>query len=242
MSYKYTALIIEPREHKALEFVLNNFINNLNYDEWCFIILHGNLNKQFVLDIINNIDILRENNHHINNATNNKINLYNMNIDNINIDEYNSLLKNHNLYDIINTDKFLIFQTDTLILQEHKHIIYDFLEYDYVGAPWKISTNEWLDGNIGNGGLSLRSKKHMVEIIEKVNNSSINEDIYFSMQTIVSLNKPTYEKAMEFSIETHFNEISFGVHKPWKYMNEDEWNYLTNRYPELITLQQLNIE
>ena len=30
---KYTAIIIEPRTHKALEFVLNNFLENLN-DDW----------------------------------------------------------------------------------------------------------------------------------------------------------------------------------------------------------------
>jgi hypothetical protein len=30
MSSKYTAVIIEPRQHKALQFVLNNFLENLN--------------------------------------------------------------------------------------------------------------------------------------------------------------------------------------------------------------------
>jgi hypothetical protein len=41
---KYTALIIEPRKHKALEFVLKNFLENLS-NEWSIIIFHGNLNK-----------------------------------------------------------------------------------------------------------------------------------------------------------------------------------------------------
>ena len=32
MNNKYTAIIVEPRKHIALEFVLNNFLENLNND------------------------------------------------------------------------------------------------------------------------------------------------------------------------------------------------------------------
>ena len=39
----YTAIILEPREHKALEYVLNNFLDNLS-DEWNFIVFHGSKN------------------------------------------------------------------------------------------------------------------------------------------------------------------------------------------------------
>ena len=41
LQYKYTAIIIEPREHKALNYVLTNFYNNLS-DEWQIIVFHGN--------------------------------------------------------------------------------------------------------------------------------------------------------------------------------------------------------
>jgi hypothetical protein len=51
--YKYTAIIVEPREHKALDFVLYNFFTNLS-DKWNFIIFHGNNNKKFVNNIIEN--------------------------------------------------------------------------------------------------------------------------------------------------------------------------------------------
>jgi DNA repair ATPase RecN len=44
---KYTAIIVEPRKHKALEFVLNNFKENLN-DDWIFVILCSNFNKDYV--------------------------------------------------------------------------------------------------------------------------------------------------------------------------------------------------
>ena len=48
----YTAIIIEPRQHKALPFVLENFLNNLSED-WSFIIFHGTTNINFIIDIIN---------------------------------------------------------------------------------------------------------------------------------------------------------------------------------------------
>jgi hypothetical protein len=52
---KYTAIIIEPREHKALSFVLNNFLSNLSND-WSFIIFHGNKNSEYVKNIVNNLE------------------------------------------------------------------------------------------------------------------------------------------------------------------------------------------
>ena len=47
----YSAVIVEPREHPALELVLDNFIQNLSND-WNFIIFHGNNNLPFINNII----------------------------------------------------------------------------------------------------------------------------------------------------------------------------------------------
>ena len=67
-----------------------------------------------------------------------------------------------NIHDYIKTEMFLIFQTDTLILNKEK--IYDFMNYDYVGAPFNRNFN-WRRNypltdfyDVGNGGLSLRRK------------------------------------------------------------------------------------
>lgn len=53
----FTAVIIEPRKHKALDLVLANFNKNLD-EQWIFLIYYGNHNKEFIVDIIvkNNID------------------------------------------------------------------------------------------------------------------------------------------------------------------------------------------
>ena len=51
-------------------------------------------------------------------------------------------------------DKFLLMQWDTYIVQEN--CMQKFLKFDYIGAAW--SFQEYY----GNGGLSLRSKAHML--------------------------------------------------------------------------------
>jgi len=41
----YTAIIVEPMRHSALEFVLTNFIENV-YDDWIIIVFHGIANVE----------------------------------------------------------------------------------------------------------------------------------------------------------------------------------------------------
>ena len=233
--YKYTAIIIEPRQHRALHFVLNNFLENLS-SNWSIILFHGNKNIDYVNNIIDNqLTQYKQ-----------RISLVNLNVDNLTDYEYSDILKNKDIYDYIKTEHFLIFQTDTLILKENKHLINGFLQYDYVGAPWKM------DKNVGNGGLSLRRKSKMLEIIDQnskqntieihgkiFNTSEIHEDIFFSYCKDVYVYKPDFETAQHFSVETVFNDKSFGIHKPWHFIELDEWEYLKNKYSDLHTLKEL---
>jgi len=225
--YKYTAIIVEPREHKALDYVLTNFYNNLS-DEWQIIIFHGKNNLDFINNIINKFD-------------KNRIQLINLNVNNLSIIEYSKLFYKKWLYDNIPTETFLVFQVDTLICPRYKHIINDFLKYDYVGAPWDekiIHDIKTLYGGkdlVGNGGLSIRKKSKMLEILNEHSfyhkqGWLINEDIYFSIHTT---NKPSLEEAKNFSIEMLYNDKAFGVHKAYKYVKLD-W------LPELKILEELN--
>ena len=199
----YTAIIVEPRCHKALSFVLENFTSNLS-DEWSFIIFHGNKNIEFILTIINTKLV----------AHKNRIQLVNLGVDNLSSDDYNNLFKyNKDFYQHIPTETFLVFQTDTIIFGKHKDLINNFLKYDYVGAPWGCQFRENL--TVGNGGLSLRKKSKMLEIIEKEGENDDPEDVYFSDPKHVSIFKPSKQEAMFFSVEQIFNPISFGCHKPW---------------------------
>lgn len=255
--YKYSAVIVEPRSHPALEFVLNNFTTNLN-DDWGFIIFHGNLNYDYIINIITKIP-----NYDV------RIILINLNLDNLTIQMYNNLLKNVNFYEIIPTETFLIFQTDTLINPKYKDLIYEFINYDYVGAPWSFNSQ------VGNGGLSLRKKSKMIDIIKnkkyylEINgqllelnkdtyesNVNLNEDMYFSLNDTfsklnienksynliihhdVKLNKPDFETAKRFSSETILTEIHFGIHKVYAWA--ENLQILYNYFPLALELGKLN--
>ena len=223
----YTAIIVEPRQHKALPFVLENFLNNLSED-WSFIIFHGTTNLEFIINIIN--DKLSKHIH--------RIKLMKLNVYNLTIQDYNNLLKyNKYFYDCIPTDTFLIFQTDSILIEKYNHFINNFLHYDYVGAPWNHFPLNNNDERVGNGGLSLRKKSKMIEIMEKQGKSDYPEDVYFSCYNYVATHKPSVNDAMFFSIEETFSEMSFGCHKPWKNSNQ---LFLYETYDEVKQLYYYN--
>jgi hypothetical protein len=236
--WKYTAVIIEPRKHKALEFVLRNFIENLS-DEWKILIFHGKQNKEFIQEII------------LRNDFENRIDkLIQLDVDNLTIAQYNRILINYNFYNCILTELFLIFQTDTLILSKNKELINEFLEYDYVGSPWYNS------GLVGNGGLSLRRKSKMIEVckmLEKIMMISENqkeyilkildknnEDVLISQQEWITLNKPDMENAKRFGMETIYSEQCFGIHCIWKYITKTQLETIIKNHPEVKILMELN--
>lgn len=62
----------------------------------------------------------------------------------------------YELPNYIDTDFCLTFQGDGFII-DHNFWTDDFLQYDYIGAPWTSGKNN----RVGNGGFSLRSKKFL---------------------------------------------------------------------------------
>jgi len=137
-------------------------------------------------------------------------------------------------------------------LKENKDKINDFLKYDYVGAPWPKHMGVWGKMEIGNGGLSLRKKSKMVELLkykhqalEKNGNYEkyIAEDQFFNGYYIkeVKVFKPTFIKATEFSVEFVYEENAFGVHKIWGGgLPYDKLQELTKKYPDIQKLIDLN--
>jgi hypothetical protein len=109
------------------------------------------------------------------------------------------------------------------------------LQYDYVGAPW-VSDNK-----VGNGGLSLRKKSKMIEIIKSKGYVHLNEDIYFSsdVDNKIQYNVPDYTIAKLFSVETLFYDRPFGIHNCWRYLNKENMDFLINKYSDLQELMNL---
>jgi len=216
----YTAIIVEPRKHAALAFVLNTILSNLSND-WNIVICHGTNNIQFVQSILDNE--LSDYKH--------RITLVNIGFINLTVDEYCKLFATPSFYKYIPTEMFLVFQTDSMIFKKYASRINDFLKYDYVGAPWRNN----YPGQIGNGGFSLRRKSKMLEIIAKVPYKGEPEDLYFSMAPI-SVYKPTFDEAKLFSVEQCFSPVTIGCHQVWVMPHYNEFSTI---FPEVKTLQSL---
>jgi hypothetical protein len=89
--------------------------------------------------------------------------------------DYNYLLTDPEFWQFfmaMNYSRILFIQHDSGLLKNNMN---DFIEYDYVGAPWTFQEHG------GNGGLSLRNPVLMYSIcINKPYNLSYgNEDVYF---------------------------------------------------------------
>jgi hypothetical protein len=236
----YTAIMVEPREHPAMEFVLLNILENLNVD-WTVVLLHGNKNLNYIQRILENHPSMVS-----------RIQLVHLGIDNLTKMEYSDLFFEPRFYEYIPTEMFLVFQTDSMIIPENKDKIYKFMEYDYVGGPWP-DTNYIIPLQVGNGGFSLRRKTKMLELlshqhadyfkhknIERGDNNYV-EDVFFSgvYHENIEIKKPTYEEAKEFSVESVAHESPFGVHSLWRTSNlyED----FINKYPIVKELRDLQI-
>ena len=218
-----TAIIVESRLHPALELVMCNFERNLPQD-WKFLIIHSQSNKELIEKILRKNSLQRHQTilypehitHHI----------------------YNQMFFEKSFYGQIDTEHFLIFQPDTLLRDNYsKQKINEYLQYDYVGAPWRHTHN------VGNGGLSLRKKSKMLEVLktakkEKKDYRLQMEDQIFSnfFNLNVDIKKPSFEEAKNFSVETCFSENSLGLHKAWLYMDKDQMSLLHKQYPELKVL------
>ena len=239
-STKYTAIIVEPREHPALEFVLLNILTNLNED-WSVVLLHGNKNINYIYEIIAN---------HPEVAT--RIQPINLNIDNLNRMEYSDLFFEPSFYEYIPTEMFLVFQTDSMIIPENKDKIYEFMEYDYVGGPWP-ETNYIVPLHVGNGGFSLRRKSKMLELLthrdaEYLKHKNIEKGLKYYIEDVffcgiyhegIEVKKPTYEKAKEFSVESVPYDEPFGIHLIWR--TNYIYQYLITKYPIIKKLRELNM-
>ena len=237
MEFKYTAFIIEPRKHKALHFVLHNMLDCLS-NEWKIILFHGLNNEAYAMDIYNTLNDLYPN----------RLQFVKLDIINLNQKTYSELLANRlDIYNYIDTEYFLIFQTDSMMFKQNAHLIDHYLtnDYDYVGAPWLICNYyPTMERDfIGNGGFSLRKKETMVKIIKNNKwdeNHVWQEDLFFSKSTeTIPLKKPSYELAKMFCVDEVYSEKTIAIHKPWVTPHYSEFIKI---YPECLVLESLQGE
>jgi len=220
----YESIFIEFRILPHIDFLIRNTILKLG-SSWSHTIVCGSHNYNYIYNICKNIS--------------NEITIINTNIKNMTQNEYNNYLLTCEFWEQFYGEKLLIYQEDSIIF---KHGINGFIDYDFIGAPFPKYNND-TPNLVGNGGLSIRSKSKILEILKNyrkddfiINSSTINymkmanltnppEDVYFSkciQENNVGI-VSDWDTAMQFSSEAVFNPNSCAGHKFWLSVSRSDW-------------------
>jgi hypothetical protein len=116
----------------------------------------------------------------------------------------------------VETDFVLVVQDDGFVTSPHLWND-EFLNYDYIGAPWPLYFN-WVNPNkrVGNGGFCLRSKKFLEEST-KLNYTGGNEDyqlcyVFDEILKNKGIKFAPVELASKFSLEMN-TELNDDINK-----------------------------
>lgn len=221
----FGAVIVEPRKHPALKFVLQNVLDKTPMN-MPVIVIRGTLNGPYVEQIVRDID------------SDKRITIRNCGKANLPIPAYNKLLLSKRFWTSLPFDVILIFQTDSIILSRDRNAICEFLKYSYIGAPSKRFPDK-----VNNGGFSIRSKRFCLQALQHIvpkrnEDVEFREHLYhpkFSANYVV----PSASTGARFSVESFYHPAPFGVHKPWRHLGPELWKTFIQNFPELETLRLL---
>jgi Protein of unknown function (DUF5672) len=126
--------------------------------------------------------------------------------------EYSCMLYQREFWNMIREDVVLIFQTDTVIFKEPDPSYY---QYAFVGSP----CGELSENFIMNGGLSLRSKRAMLHIVNSLSEFPKEpEDVYFTNKCRqLNMRVPDIRTCFKFAAESRAHKDVIGVHGTDKY-------------------------
>lgn len=220
-STERSIVLMEPRLHPHLEYVLRNVLYFAG-EGWGLEIFAGSENWNYLKTLTRDWGAVR---------------FHDLKSDNLSAIEYNSLKKHADTWRCLSSEKLLWIELDCLLVQPG---INEFLEWDYVGAPWRAEMAISPNCRVGNGGLSLRSRSAMLRIAESspghpIPNPSViyTEDLYFcinmqlcNQQQPGSFKIPDVETAANFSVESIYSRSPKGLHKTWKYLSSHQLELL----------------
>ena len=220
MDLEYLAAIVELRTTPMLVTIVLNVIQNIPAN-WPIQIFHGESNAPFIkrsrlVALIDSGKIILT-----------ELNDYEGDFNNFT----NMLFTSIPFWEQVRAKKVLFFQIDSVMCSNSPHKITDYLQYDFVGAPWTH-----LEPNVGNGGFSLRSKNKTLALLRSMHDvgvrysGEVNEDVWYSIHlSRVGLIAPK-NVSRTFSVETIFYEHPLGVHKAG--INKTELKKLCAACPE----------
>jgi len=196
-------VIVETREHPALEFIINQFSEQLGIGIQLF---HGTANESFIME--SKIAELIEQG---------KVKLTPLESKTLSLGDYNALFLSTAFWDSqLGREKILVFQTDAVLCANSDYQLSDFLGFDYIGSKWprKRPVGMIIDG--GNGGLSLRDWHKTVECLDRFSPKLWpgGEDGYFAFHMdLMGGRVGRDDECSRFSTQHEFLCRSFGGHK-----------------------------
>lgn len=214
-----TAVIIEPRKMSETEYVILN----------CYSYLYHNFKIVFYCG--------KSQYDYYNNMFKDIVEVRSLETDNLLPNEYSDFMKRAEFWNSLYGDWVLVFQSDSWILDNPRFSIDYFIDknYSYIGGNMSY---EWEEFYIlpkdkrpilrsFNGGLSLRKKSDMIEVIDafppdktvmhvqRDEMRRMAEDVYFSIGCIL-LNKKVGDDSdsLYFCMHTIFVDNPFAIHSP----------------------------
>lgn len=220
------AVIVEPRAHPALHFVIQNVHERLG---WPIVLFHGLDNVAEATAVVAAVPTCS---------------LQALPVHNLTPKGYNDLFKTESFWKRIPGEHVLIFQTDSVLLANTPERIQSFLHYDYVGAPWPRRRGGRRKV-VGNGGLSLRrrSSSLVAAAAHTRRPSSKSEDRFFPdfFSAHPSYRVAPWQVAMRFSVQIMYVERPFGVHQCWRGLTAPQFAQIQQVHPEVKVLFDLQL-
>jgi hypothetical protein len=213
--FENIAVVVEFRPTPLLVTIVLNVIQNIPED-WPVQIFHCNSNAQFIRS--SRLSTLLKTGKIILTELDNHEGSF--------LQFTNALMTNISFWKQVRGEKVLFFQTDSIMCSNSPHKITDYLQYDFIGAPWSA-----YEPRVGNGGFSLRSRNKTLALLQrKPYLGEMHEDMWYarhmsSVGFIAPLNV-----AKTFSVETTFYPNPLGVHK--LLISKTDLNKLCDACPE----------
>ncbi|CAF4358854.1 unnamed protein product [Rotaria sp. Silwood2] len=201
--YPCIAILVEFRTVNHIVSIVHN-VNNHIPSTWPIQIFHGNDNEGFIRNstlapLIASgkifLTLMKE--------------VYGKN-------RTNELLTDRKFWQQVSGEKILFFQIDSAMCSNSPHKITDFLQYDYIGAPWDPS---WFGFGkvdlVGNGGFSLRSRSKILALLVLLPyDHKTPEDVWYSQNLRrVNASIAPVNISKTFSVESVYYERPLGVHR-----------------------------
>ena len=203
-------VIVEPRRHRHLQHVLDNFDANVppHYDLYVF---HGKSSGDFARAAAAGVVGRRRR----------RVVLVPLDTDNLSVDEYNALLKDPaRFWSHIDAENVLLFQTDAIMCSKTEHKLADFEHLGYVGCAYSTragrGTHWGSRAYWGVGGLSFRKKSAALECLAKMPHQPADaEDVFYSECVEAGYGQRPRDgvQLSQFCSQAQMNHKSLGGHR-----------------------------